>query len=96
MEELIKNNIYQSLEETCEWFNIEQFEIVKLAGVFQEIIKDQRYIFNLIDIKHSYDVKEFDYIKYREKVYLVEYVEQRKIQDFKYKKITLVVTHYEV
>ena len=96
MEELIKNNIYQSLEEICEWFNIEQFEIVKLAGVFQEIIEDQRYIFNLINIKYSYDIKEFDYIKYREKVYLVEHIEQRNIQGFKYKKIALVVKHYEI
>ncbi len=64
--------------ETCEWFHLETFSILKLRGVFREVKNFYSYEFTLHEEKGPYLISDGDFIKYKNEICAVMYVEQHK------------------
>lgn len=70
--------------EVCEWFCLETFSILKLRGVFKEVNDFYSYEFTLLEDftllegKGTYPLSEGDFIKYKNEICIVLYVEQHK------------------
>ena len=68
----------KELLEVCEWFQLETFNILKLRGVFREVENFYSYEFTLPEAKRTYTISDGDFIKYRNEICVVMYVEQHK------------------
>lgn len=70
--------------EVCEWFHLETFSILKLRGVFREVENFYSYEFTLLEDftllegKGTYPISVGDFIKYKNEICVVMYVEQHK------------------
>lgn len=64
--------------EVCEWFHLETFSILKLRGVFREVENFYSYEFTLPEEKGTYLVSDGDFIKHKNEICVVMYVEQHK------------------
>ena len=64
--------------EVCEWFHLETFSILKLRGFFREVENFYSYEFTLPEEKGTYLVSGGDFIKYKNEICVVMYVEQHK------------------
>lgn len=74
----------KELSEVCEWFHLETFSILTLRGVFREVENFYSYEFTLpeeftlLEGKGTYPLSEGDFIKYKNEICVVMYVEQHK------------------
>ena len=74
----------KKLLEVCEWFHLETFSILKLRGVFREVENFYSYEFTLLEDftllkeKGTYPLSDGDFIKYKNEICVVMYVEQHK------------------
>lgn len=70
--------------EVCEWFHLETFSILKLRGFFREVENFYSYEFTLpeeftlLERKGTYPLSDGDFIKYKNEICVVMYVEQHK------------------
>ena len=70
--------------EVCEWFCLETFSILNLRGVFREVENFYSYEFTLLEDftllegKGTYPLSIGDFIKYKNEICIVTYVEQHR------------------
>ena len=66
----------KDLRENCQWFSFKKFDILMLRGVFEEIVKDKEYILRFEEDYMVYHIERGDFIKYRDKIYIVRKIER--------------------